>query len=221
VPTSHHSQINQIMQLIVLTDPKSLLDIGVGFGKYGFLAREFLELWDGREEMGGWTRRIDGIEIFTDYLTPVHEYVYDSVYEGNATDVLPTLDTRYDLTLLIDVLEHFDREPGEALLAEILRKSRNVIISVPRNIGVQGEAFGNPHETHRFQWERRHLKMLPNAAFIRHADSTLCFAGEDGAKIRPSLRYLNTRSWIRRWCPGLRFIYKRMRKSKRILPTAL
>ena len=66
MPTSHHSQINQIMQFVVLTDPKSLLDIGVGFGKYGFLAREFLELWDGREEIGNWTRRIDGIEIFTD-----------------------------------------------------------------------------------------------------------------------------------------------------------
>lgn len=221
MPTSHHSQINQIIQFIILTDPRSLLDIGVGFGKYGFLAREFLELWDGRERVGEWTRRIDGIEIFTDYLTPVHDYVYDSIYEGNATDVLPTLDSQYDLVLLIDVLEHFDRESGEALLAEVLRKNRNVLISVPRSIGNQGEAFGNPHEAHRFQWRRRHLKRLPDALFVRHADSLLCFAGEDAAKLRPSLRYLNTRNWIRRWCPYLRVIYRRMRKSKRILPTAL
>ena len=221
MPTSHHSQINQIMQFIVLVDPKSLLDIGVGFGKYGFLAREFLELWDGRERIGEWTRRIDGIEVFTDYLTPVHGYVYDTIYEGNATDVLPTLENRYDLVLLVDVLEHFDRGPGEALLDEILRRGRNVLISAPRNIGDQGDAFGNPHETHRFQWERSHLKRLPNALFVRHADSLLCFAGEDAGKLRPALRYLNTRNWIRRWCPFLRFIYKRMRKNKDLIPTAL
>ncbi|MBA7677027.1 hypothetical protein ES703_85275 [subsurface metagenome] len=39
MPTSYYSQLNEIMELIVLTDPKSILDVGVGFGKYGFLSR--------------------------------------------------------------------------------------------------------------------------------------------------------------------------------------
>ena len=31
------------------SNPSSVLDIGTGFGKYGLLCREYLELWDGRE----------------------------------------------------------------------------------------------------------------------------------------------------------------------------
>jgi hypothetical protein len=42
MPTSHPHQLNQIVELIMLTDPHSLLDVGIGFGKYGVLAREYL-----------------------------------------------------------------------------------------------------------------------------------------------------------------------------------
>ena len=38
-------QITDIMQLITIANPKSILDIGVGFGKYGYLSREYLEIW--------------------------------------------------------------------------------------------------------------------------------------------------------------------------------
>jgi len=41
MPSSHLLQLNEIMQLIFLTKPQSLLDIGVGFGKYGVLAQEY------------------------------------------------------------------------------------------------------------------------------------------------------------------------------------
>ena len=50
MPSSHYFQLNEIVDLIALTNPVKVLDIGVGFGKYGFLAREYLELWkDGGE----------------------------------------------------------------------------------------------------------------------------------------------------------------------------
>ena len=117
------------MELIVLTDPKSILDVGVGFGKYGYLSREFLELWDGREEYCVWKRRIDGIEVFKDYITPIHEFIYDHIYIGDAVDILPTLEIKYDLILLIDIIEHFDYERGMKLLEECMKRGRNVIIS--------------------------------------------------------------------------------------------
>lgn len=41
MPTSRPHQINKILELIILTAPESLLDIGPGFGKYGFLARGY------------------------------------------------------------------------------------------------------------------------------------------------------------------------------------
>jgi len=33
------------MELITLTNPQCILDVDAGFGKYGFLSREYLELW--------------------------------------------------------------------------------------------------------------------------------------------------------------------------------
>ena len=54
MPFSHFTQLNTILELITLTDPMSMLDIGVGFGKYGVLAREYLELRDGREAYSPW-----------------------------------------------------------------------------------------------------------------------------------------------------------------------
>jgi len=38
MPTSQPHQLNEIMELIVLTRPKNVLKVGVGLGKYG--ARE-------------------------------------------------------------------------------------------------------------------------------------------------------------------------------------
>ena len=75
MPTSHFYQLNEIVELVTLTNPKSVLDIGIGFGKYGFLLREYLELRDGRNKYNDWKRRIDGIEVFEEYLTPVHHFI--------------------------------------------------------------------------------------------------------------------------------------------------
>jgi hypothetical protein len=58
------------MDLIVNINPNSVLDIGTGFGKYGLLCREYLELWDGRQNYDKFLRRIDGVEAFESYITP-------------------------------------------------------------------------------------------------------------------------------------------------------
>lgn len=62
MPTSPWNQPNEIMDMVVLIGPKSILDLGVGFGKYGFLSREFLELPDSEVEYGKWKRTIHRIE---------------------------------------------------------------------------------------------------------------------------------------------------------------
>jgi hypothetical protein len=43
------------------------MEIGVGFGKYGLLLREYLEIWGEGEVYEDWLRKIDGIEIFEAY----------------------------------------------------------------------------------------------------------------------------------------------------------
>ena len=160
MPSSNPDQISRIMGIILRDKPGSVLDIGIGFGKYGFLCREYLELWDGREVYHEWKRRIDGIEVFKDYITPLQDMIYDRIYVGNALDVLPNLTFTYDLILLIDVLEHFIEDEGYRLLHECRSKGRKILVSTPKNIRTQGAAFGNDHETHRFQWQPDKLESL-------------------------------------------------------------
>jgi len=80
MPTSQLYQLNEISELIVLTAPARVLDIGSGFGKFGFLAREYLDIWEGRYSPEQWRTTIDCIEVYSAYITPVHRHIYNTIY---------------------------------------------------------------------------------------------------------------------------------------------
>lgn len=182
-PTSQYHQLNEIVELIVFTKPESVLDVGIGFGKYGFLAREYLDEWKtGRYNVR--THRIDGIEIYDGYLTPLHHAIYDHVFTGDASTVVPNLEARYDLALLIDVIEHFGHEEDRALLDACLAKCRNVIVSTPKDIGHQGEMCGNPHEEHRSQWTREDFARFPPKFFVPNSESLIGYVRADADRVK-------------------------------------
>ncbi|MCX6245430.1 MAG: class I SAM-dependent methyltransferase [Bacteroidetes bacterium] len=183
MPSSHSFQLNEIMELIIETNPGKLLDIGVGFGKFGFLSREYLELWDPAASYTSRKHQIDGIEAFPDYLTPVHHQIYDTIYTGNALDILPGISEKYDLILMIDVLEHFTREDGMKVLELCRQKSRNVLVSVPRVMSVQEEIYGNTFETHRYNWKKKDFSFIPDKFFRYNFKSVICYIGEESGRI--------------------------------------
>lgn len=213
MPTSSLHQISDIVELIVAADPGSVLDVGVGFGTYGVLAREYLELLDGRAVYDDWRRRIDGIEIFPAYLTDLHRTVYDTIFEGDAREILPTLPRQaYDLVLLIDVIEHFDRAAGRQVLGECLRVGRNVIVSTPLEFFTQ-DGFGNPHEEHRSHWSRRDLEApgLPSV-FLPETHSVIGFLGADAPRVRS--RVLSPTRRVKR---SLAVLVRPLRAARRLL----
>jgi len=193
MPSSHHTQLNEIMELIIETNPGKILDIGIGYGKYGFLSREYLELWDEGSSYDSHKRQIDGIEAFEPYITPMHRLIYDHIFTGNAKDILPSITERYDLILMIDVFEHFSHEDGLSVLKECRRCGRNVLISVPRIMSVQEEVYGNPYETHRYNWKKKDFSLIKDKFFIYNSKSTICFIGEDSQRIRRILGNLRLR----------------------------
>jgi hypothetical protein len=174
------------MELILFTSPESILDVGVGFGKYGFLSREYLELWNGKGKYCDWRIRIDGIEACKDYLTPVHRFIYNDIYIGNAIDILPNLEAKYELILLIDVLEHFEYDQGILLLNQCASIGKNIIVSTPHDIGIgnRGNIFGNAFEIHRFQWNKKHFRMFKNIYFLSNKLSLICYIGENVPRLR-------------------------------------
>lgn len=205
MPTSHFNQLSKVVEIIFRLRPTSILDIGIGCGKYGILAREYLDRPFEERRV-----QIDGIEGFAPYVKEGQRYYYDSIYIGNALDLLPGLG-QYDLILIIDVLEHFTREDGLAILTLSRQKAKHVLISTPLDISVQGPAYGNEYETHRFQWTKRHLKAFGPVTFFRVYQSLFCVLGPDGGKIKRIMRWTNFKLWLRSFFPALYRAYVKVR----------
>jgi SAM-dependent methyltransferase len=151
MPTSDHHNIVPILSVIQSLQPRTVLDIGCGFGKYGVLIREYLDVWEERLEPSTWKTRIIGVDAFAPYKNPIIEYVYDEVYIGPAERLVTTLGT-FDVVLIADVIEHLERSAAVALVNSCLEISPVLIISTPREFYPQGDVFGNPYEMHRILW---------------------------------------------------------------------
>ena len=147
--TSNPMQISFVLDVILELQPRRVLDIGCGSGKYGVLAREYLP-----------NAHIDGIEGFAKYITPVHQAVYDNVFEANALELVPKLDGSYDLVMMIDMFEHLTPADGERLLSELSKRARHILVSVPVWHPEQDAMHGNVLQEHHAQYDVPSLRRL-------------------------------------------------------------
>ncbi|HOT98867.1 MAG TPA: class I SAM-dependent methyltransferase [bacterium] len=154
MPSSQPDNISTVVKWIVEIDPVSVLDVGVGFGKYGVLAREYTDIRHGRYHRQDWKVVIDGIEVFQPYYNPIWE-IYDRIYSEDLVELLPHL-KNYELILLCDVIEHLEKPIGLAVLAECRRMAtRAVIVSTPLGYYPQEAMHGNKYERHRSEWTEK------------------------------------------------------------------
>lgn len=153
------------MEIVRGIQPKNVLDIGIGCGKYGMLMREYL---DGHWTHGAfhkkdtWKTTIVGMEIWEEYITPIHEYLYDEILICDAYDWIMNHNHigTFDLILMGDVIEHFPKEQGKELIKKInakwLSPKGHLVVSTPNfQTQINNEAvavFGNKHEVHRCRW---------------------------------------------------------------------
>lgn len=144
MPTSNISLIPEVLSAVMDLNPKSILDAGCGFGKYGVLFREYMDIQHGRYHPYQWKTKIDALEIYEDYITPIHKYVYDVIRIEDIRDFVGS----YDLIFLGDIIEHLEKKVALKLLKR-LRKTSNLIITTPNGYYVQGPFLGNEHEIHK------------------------------------------------------------------------
>ena len=161
--TSNWQNISYCVGLLRRLKPASVLDVGTGFGRWGVLCREFLDVWDGREARGLWQTRIEGIEAFPGCLTPLHGYIYDRLHVGDAVELLPTLGA-FDVVYLGDVVEHQTKDRAWQLLDEAVRHARQAaIVTIPIGEDWPQEMGwdGNTYHPHRSIWQVEDFDRYP------------------------------------------------------------
>lgn len=196
MPSSRPNAIPTTVHVVRQLDPTSILDVGVGFGKWGLLFREYTDIRASEEDSHryrreAWKVRIEGIEGFPHYLTPVHEFVYDRVHVGLVQDLVDDL-ADYDVVHVGDVIEHLPKAQGIELLEKLLRRSRKaLVVSTPKYDTEQADSVSNELERHLSVWTKADFQRLPGANVVT-IDKTLLIAvivkpGVPVPRIRPAL----------------------------------
>src|SRR5438046_1748283 len=132
MPSSRPNTIPTVIHIVRQLQPQSILDVGVGFGKWGHLFREYTDIQEAerdpeRYERQNWKVKIDGIEGHAAYITDMHRYLYNEIFLGDALQIIKTVST-YDLIFLGDIIEHFEKRLGVQLLREALNHARKAVI---------------------------------------------------------------------------------------------
>ena len=149
----------------------SLLDVGIGFGNYGYLVRSYYDLAKAvtpdefkREK---WRMRIDGIEGFAPFVDERLKCIYDNIYLGPMDKVLATLGS-YDVIIIIAVLVHLPKAQGfEFLDMAYERANSMVVVTTPTRVWPQDDIFNNPYEVHQnVMWVQNDFNKYAHTAHI-------------------------------------------------------
>lgn len=152
--TGNYQNLGDAVAWLRVIDPRKVLDVGCGFGRWGFLCREFLDVWNGRVFRRDWQVQLIGVDAYESNLKDHHRLLYDEVHGMEVERFLAERSDRFDLTILGDVLEHFPKLAGLELLRQCMERSSYVLLILP--IGShwpQQAIYGNPYERHLGVWE--------------------------------------------------------------------
>lgn len=141
------------------TNPESVLDLGIGMGINGAAVRNWLDLGTKEANGGKWRIKLDGVEAFSKYKNPTWN-LYDKVYEVDIRKFIE-MKASYDLILMTDVIEHFEKEEGLQILQRLKEMcNKAVMVSTPAVWIEQGDAYGNKYEKHRSMWNVNDFRSL-------------------------------------------------------------
>lgn len=143
-----HPNLHRVLNAIP-TDTRSILDAGSGPGIIGALCRIYREC-----------ERVTAIDIHEPYLKKTRECnLYDEYLRRALDDLpLPFDDGEFDVATCIEVIEHLPTDVGLALLSELERVARRVVVTTPNRFFEQDHLDGNPYQQHLSLWRERDFK---------------------------------------------------------------
>ncbi len=165
--SSFYDQIPEIINIARSIKPNSVLDIGKGFGKYGFLFHEYFGIDASKKIDNSLTMNqqseleIDAIEVDDTLMLPHLSQFYSTIYFGDVFEIVPTIKKHYDLILMIDVVEHLEKEKTLALIKTFLKNDSVVLIATPIDYFNQ-HLYESVFEEHISHWKIDDLKGLAN-----------------------------------------------------------
>lgn len=149
MPFSRPIKIPTIINELTKIKFNSVLDIGCGYGLWGAMIRNYFEVANRHFAKWQWKIHIEGVEVEPRYNNPLwwcYDYVH--VYDFRKFETKK----KFDLVLLLDILEHFDKDEGKQMLLKAEKLGKNIIISTPAKF-IQNTGWEDyPSEEHKSLW---------------------------------------------------------------------
>src|SRR5579885_268285 len=152
MPISSYAVVPKILDEMCRVKPKSVLDVGVGFGFWGAAIRQWSDhgvCFQG----SSYPTRLVGIEGFPAYRSYCWS-LYNHIFEGKIQD-FDWNKEKFDFIIVADVIEHLSYIEGKQLIHDALNSlnlNGAMVISTPGIFCEQGAAYGNELEIHRSLW---------------------------------------------------------------------
>lgn len=127
--------------------PKTILDVGVGYGIYGPAFRQWLDMG-----VKPYNTIVDGIEGFRQYRSACWDE-YNSIAIADIREF--TTQFSYDMIIFLDVIEHFDKQEGKKVverLFHLLNPGGVLMVGTPAVWIAQTDVHGNELERHKSLW---------------------------------------------------------------------
>jgi len=129
-----------------------ILDVGAGFGKWGFLIRDSFDVMSFQNfKKEDWKLDITAIEPFPKCITHLQENIYNKIIKKDFFECIDDLEN-FDLVIFGDVIEHFEKEKGYEVIEKLFKHTNNIIISTPNGFLPQGPWGENELEIHKSGW---------------------------------------------------------------------
>jgi SAM-dependent methyltransferase len=130
-----------VERFIRAAQPRAVLDVGAGSGKYGVLVRRVSP-----------QTHLTAIEIDLEYVERFKlREIYDDVLVSDVETLMRDVDGEFDIVILGDVIEHLRKSVGIDLLNFLIYRARRILVIFPLRYR-QGAFEGRAHEAHISVW---------------------------------------------------------------------